>query len=181
MRKGQIRRVNLSLYLTPEQSRADFRAMQQLEQWHRSLNHTDDIDDANMEIRSFHRSIYLAGLQLHQMEPALCRHIAESVGREHLTLTTLMQELVEQKLLPLQLPAPQPETSGEQLDKILQEVAVLKTLLEQQKLAMQQLRLTTKPSNNQEGPRAPTTQEVELDKFDAPTVKMQKIRQKGIF
>lgn len=64
MRKGQIRRVNLSLHLAPEQSRADRRAMQQLQQWHQSVNQSGSIDDSNMEIRAFHRDVYLAGLQL---------------------------------------------------------------------------------------------------------------------
>lgn len=143
MRKGGIRRVNLSLHLTPEKSRADLRAMQQLQRWHQSMNQSDSIDDSNMEIRAFHRNVYLAGLQLHLMDPALCRHVAESLGREHLTPAELLSELQPQEVL-----ADRSDTASEhlsQLHKIREEVAALKPLLEQQKFGLQPLRLAGKP------------------------------------
>lgn len=171
MRKGQIRRVNLSLHLTPEQSHADLRAMQQLQQWHQSVNQSASVDDSNMEIRAFHRDVYLAGLQLFLMDPALCHHVAESLGRENLTLVTLLGELQPE------LKPDAPSAQLEELQKIRDEVAALRPLMEQHKLALQQLRLAAK---NVSAP-APERDNIEVSKVDAPVEKMQKIRQKGIF
>lgn len=171
MRKGQIRRVNLSLHLTPEQSHADLRAMQQLQQWHQSVNQSASVDDSNMEIRAFHRDVYLAGLQLFLMDPALCHHVAESLGRENLTLETLLSELQPE------LKPDVPSAQLEELQKIRDEVAALRPLMEQHKLALQQLRLAAK---NVSAP-APERDNIEVSKVDAPVEKMQKIRQKGIF
>ncbi|MCV2534241.1 hypothetical protein VPX56_02015 [Enterobacter wuhouensis] len=171
MRKGQIRRVNLSLHLTPEQSHADLRAMQQLQKWHQSVNQSASVDDSNMEIRAFHRDVYLAGLQLFLMDPALCHHVAESLGRENLTLETLLSELQPE------LKPDAPSAQLEELQKIRDEVAALRPLMEQHKLALQQLRLAAK---NVSAP-APERDNIEVSKVDAPVEKMQKIRQKGIF
>lgn len=171
MRKGQIRRVNLSLHLTPEQSHADLRAMQQLQQWHQSVNQSASVDDSNMEIRAFHRDVYLAGLQLFLMDPALCHHVAESLGRENLTLEALLSELQPE------LKPDAPSAQLEELQKIRDEVAALRPLMEQHKLALQQLRLAAK---NVSAP-APERDNIEVSKVDAPVEKMQKIRQKGIF
>ncbi|WP_432225297.1 hypothetical protein [Enterobacter wuhouensis] len=171
MRKGQIRRVNLSLHLTPEQSHADLRAMQQLQQWHQSVKQSASVDDSNMEIRAFHRDVYLAGLQLFLMDPALCHHVAESLGRENLTLETLLSELQPE------LKPDAPSAQLEELQKIRDEVAALRPLMEQHKLALQQLRLAAK---NVSTP-APERDNIEVSKVDAPVEKMQKIRQKGIF
>ena len=176
MRKGQIRRVNLSLHLTPDQSRADLRAMQQLQAWHQSMDKAASIDDTNMEIRTFHRNVYLAGLQLHLMDPALCRHVAESLGREELTLAELLGELMPQTV---------DDSSNEQmaqLQKIHAEIAALKPLMEQQKLALQQLRLAGKTAGSPEPERAASgAEERELSEVVAPTEKMKKVRAKGIF
>lgn len=173
MRKGQIRRVNLSLHLTPTQSRADLRAMQQLQKWHQSVDNAASIDDTNMEIRTFHRNVYLAGLQLHLMDPALCRHVAESLGREALTLAELLREL---------MPSETEDSSVEhlaQLQKIHAEIAALKPLMEQQKLALQQLKMAGKMA---EPERAANGKEaLDLSQVDAPTEKMKKVRAKGIF
>lgn len=173
MRKGQIRRVNLSLHLTPTQSRADLRAMQQLQKWHQSVDNAASIDDTNMEIRTFHRNVYLAGLQLHLMDPALCRHVAESLGREALTLAELLREL---------MPSETEDSSAEhlaQLQKIHAEIAALKPLMEQQKLALQQLKMAGKMA---EPERAASGKEaLDLSQVDAPTEKMKKVRAKGIF
>lgn len=179
MRKGQIRRVNLSLHLTPDQSRADLRAMQQLQKWHQSMDKSASIDDTNMEIRAFHRDVYLAGLQLHLMDPSLCHHVAESLGRETLTLAQLLGELTPQESVPEKAV----DTSAEQLAQlqmIRDEVAALKSLLEQQKLTLQQLRMAGKTAAEPER-AASGKEELDLSQVDAPTEKMKKVRQKGIF
>lgn len=103
-----IRRVNLSLHLSPEHSRADLRAMLQLKKWHQALNQTGSHPgDASMEMRRFHRNVYLAGLQLQLLDPQLCSHIAEAMGREALTLNELCSELATAQLLPLLSAKPQ--------------------------------------------------------------------------
>ena len=175
MRKGQIRRVNLSLHLTPDQSRADMRAMQQLQKWHQSMNQSDSIDDTNMEIRAFHRNVYLAGLQLHLLDPSLCHHVAESLGREPQSLAALLSELQ---------PQPQSDAASEQLaelQKIREEIAALRPLMEHQKLALQHLLMAAKTFSPTASERSSGQEEVALSDVDTPTQKMQKVRKKGIF
>jgi hypothetical protein len=210
MRNRQTRRVNLSLHLSPEQSRADLRAMLQLKQWHQALQQGEsDVNDANMAIRRFHRNVYLAGLQLHLLKPQLCSHVAESLGRESLTLESLCGELQQAGLLPgeksaeaeeafsaaqreqllalmgqamQQSPpaAPQAVTSEETV-KLRHEVAELKTLLEQQHLLLQQLRVNGRTAAGPAPARGGQAEEVDLSAVAAPTQKMNKVRQKGIF
>lgn len=126
MSNRHIRRVNLSLHLSPEHSRADLRAMLQLKKWHQELNQAGgNPGDVSMEIRRFHRNIYLAGLQLQLLNPQLCSHVAESMGRETLTLEELCDELVTASLLPAgaapsalpaaEIPAPNIEFSKQQV------------------------------------------------------------------
>ncbi|WP_417315172.1 hypothetical protein [Enterobacter sp.] len=177
MRNGPIRRVNLSLHLTPEQSHADLRAMQQLQQWHQAVGQSASVDDSNMTIRTFHRDVYLAGLKLFLLDPALCHHVAESLGRENLTLEALLGELQPQVQAQ---PQPQPDDASlplAELQHIRDEIAALRPLMEQQKLALQQLRMSAKSSSA----AAPERDNVEVSQVDAPVEKMKKVRQKGIF
>lgn len=213
MRSGQMRRVNLSLHLSPEASRADQRAMMQLKTWHEAVQQAGSgVTEANMEIRRFHRHVYLAGLQLHLLKPQLCSRIAESLGREALTLESLCAELQHDGLLPGEapekttaaatdfsqqqleqmralmkqiLPAPSPAASengaSEETAMLRREVAELKTLLEQQHLLLQQLRVSGRNAGAQDSSRNAQAEEVDLSAVDAPTQKMNKVRQKGIF
>ncbi|MTH46189.1 hypothetical protein [Intestinirhabdus alba] len=278
MSNRQIRRVNLSLHLSPEQSRADLRAMLQLKKWYGSVQRDgSDVNDANMEIRLFHRNIYLSGLQLHLLSPQLCSYIAESLSREELSLDALCAELQQSKLLPVELraggdavgandfsegqlaqmralmaqalesapqaaapvdeaqreetarlrediarlaqllesapqaaapaegaqreetarlrediarlaqllesapqaAAPADDARREETAQLREEVAQLKVLLQQQNLLLQQLRVAGRTTA--EPARSTNTEEVDLSAVDAPTQKMNKVRQKGIF
>ena len=221
MSNRHIRRVNLSLHLSPEHSRADLRAMLQLKKWHQALNQAgSQPGDTTMEMRRFHRNIYLAGLQLQLLNPQLCSHVAESMGREKLTLDELCGELAGAGLLPVSAgPTPTPaaepisptadfskqqlrqmralmsealqrqpapaapdDGSREELSQLRSEVAQLKTLLNQQHLLLQQLRLSGRaPSPAAESMKNGLTEEVDLSTLDAPAQKMKQIRQKGIF
>lgn len=120
MSNRRIRRVDLSLHLSPEQTRADLRAMLELKKWHQALSQAgSNPGDVSMEMRRFHRNVYLAGLQLQLMSPPLCSHIAESLGRDALTLDELCGELASAGLLPVATapstpPVPeQPATGGD--------------------------------------------------------------------
>lgn len=221
MSNRHIRRVNLSLHLSPEHSRADLRAMLQLKKWHQELNQTGSHPgDANMEMRRFHRNVYLAGLQLQLLNPQLCSHVAEAMGREKLTLDELCGELVSAQLLPIppgDAPAPEPATSSddfskqqlrqmralmsealsrqpapvvappdessrEELTLLRGEVAQLKTLLNQQNLLLQQLRMSGRAAAPAaESTKSGQTEELDLSTLGAPAQKMKQIRQKGIF
>lgn len=221
MSNRHIRRVNLSLHLSPEHSRADLRAMLQLKKWHQELNQTgNNPGDANMEMRRFHRNVYLAGLQLQLLNPQLCSHVAEAMGREKLTLDELCGELVSAQLLPIppgDAPAPEPATSSddfskqqlrqmralmsealsrqpapvvappdessrEELTLLRGEVAQLKTLLNQQNLLLQQLRMSGRAAAPAaESTKSGQTEELDLSTLGAPAQKMKQIRQKGIF
>ncbi|AJR00799.1 hypothetical protein F652_2810 [Enterobacteriaceae bacterium bta3-1] len=130
MSKGQTSRVNFSLYLSPTQSQADRQTMSVLQQLHSQLKQSDsDRNDVNMETRQFHRDVYLAGLQLHSLSPQLCHHVAESIGREHLTLNELIKELQQCHLLPITLTESVPEVrenedfSAQQLEQLRQLLA----------------------------------------------------------
>lgn len=124
MSSGQTKRVNLTLHLNPGDSLADLRTVRQLQQWYDSLKPADGKrDDATMEIRRFHRNNYLAGLQLQLLSPKLCQHIAESMGREALTLAELVGELIRCELLPEGTPTGTPardEFSKQQLAQLEQ-------------------------------------------------------------
>jgi len=222
MNNRHIRRVNLSLHLSPEHSRADLRAMLQLKKWHQELNQTGSHPgDANMEMRRFHRNVYLAGLQLQLLNPQLCSHIAEAMGREKLTLDDLCAELVSAQLLPPaqeKVPAlavaPEPtvasddfskqqlrqmralmsdalsrqpapaadDSSREELALLRGEVAQLKTLLNQQNLLLQQLRMSGRSgAAAAENTKSGQAEELDLSTLGAPAQKMKQIRQKGIF
>ena len=210
MSNRQIRRVNLSLHLSPEHSRADLRAMLHLKKWHEETNNAGgNTRDASMEIRRFHRNVYLAGLQLQMLDPQLCSHVAESIGREALTLEDLCLELSEGLLLPITQaqtapPAPEnnPEFSKQQLrqmralmseatqrkDKddgelsaMRSEIAQLKGLLEKQHLLLQQLRMSGRAEPVGESSKANGAQEVALSSLDNPSQKMKQVKQKGIF
>ncbi|MEX3020547.1 hypothetical protein AB4K05_13225 [Kluyvera sp. STS39-E] len=223
MNNRHIRRVNLSLHLSPEHSRADLRAMLQLKKWHQELNQTGSHPgDANMEMRRFHRNVYLAGLQLQLLNPQLCSHIAEAMGREKLTLDDLCGELASAQLLPIpqaEAPAPavapepavssddfskqqlrqmralmsealsrQPaptagdDSSREELALLRGEVAQLKTLLNQQNLLLQQLRMSGRGgAAAAENTKSGQAEELDLSTLGAPAQKMKQIRQKGIF
>ena len=214
MSNRQIRRVNLSLHLSPEHSRADLRAMLQLKKWYGAMQRDGgDVNDANMEIRQFHRNIYLSGLQLHLLNPQLCSHVAESLSREGLSLDALCSELQESNLLPVtlmkgseekvqdfseqlvQMRALLEKTLEKQSDDVLpsedvysheaaklrEEVAQMKVLLQQQNLLLQQMRVTGRTATAAEVTKLANAEEVDLSTVDAPTHKMSKVRQKGIF
>ncbi|MGK8934515.1 hypothetical protein ACRS85_17490 [Pluralibacter gergoviae] len=192
MHSRQIRRVNLSLHLSPEHSRADLRAMQQLKQWHDALLQAgSDVNDVNMQIRRFHRSVYLAGLQLYLMSPPLCSHVAESLGREALTPDALWAEMQRDGLLPdageRPVPAgfnePQlaqmrelmaqavPVDRNETLEALREELAALKAMLAPQA----QSAIAQREAAADDGGATI------IDPDAVPVAKMNKIRQKGIF
>lgn len=199
----QIRRVNLSLHLSPEQSRADLRAMQQLKKWHEDVQQSgDNVSDANMEIRRFHRNVYLAGLQLYLLKPQLCNHIAESLGREAFTLNALCSELQSDGLLSgeaADIAAPdtfserqleqmrvlmtqtlQKQSTHDDPTMLHDEILNLKRLLEQQNLLLQQTRVSESAAVS-EPVKKHVAEEVDLNSVAAPMQKMNKVRQKGVF
>jgi hypothetical protein len=101
MHNSRTKRVNFSLHLRPDDSQADQRAFSELRQWHEGLKQSGrSREDMAMEMRGFHRHVYLAGLQLQRLSPRACGHIAESIGRDSLTLPELMDELSAGGLLP---------------------------------------------------------------------------------
>ncbi|MFM5464676.1 hypothetical protein ACET66_11535 [Aeromonas simiae] len=101
MHKGPVKRINPSIHLNPEQSEADRRAILALQEWYQKLRQSDsERDSINVAMRTFHRSVYLAGLRLHLLSPRLCQHVAESLGRESRSFPELLAELGECGLLP---------------------------------------------------------------------------------
>ena len=192
MHSRQIRRVNLSLHLSPEHSRADLRAMQQLKKWHDALQQAgSDAGEVNMQMRRFHRSVYLAGLQLYLMSPPLCSHVAESLGREALTPDALWSEMQRDGLLEAgKEAAPQafsdaqlaqmrelmaqaiPAGRDDALAALRDEVAALRALLAEK----------APPAAAPCRGEADNDDDTGVIDFDAvPMAKMKKIRQKGIF
>ncbi|HEX4503987.1 MAG TPA: hypothetical protein VH187_22945 [Scandinavium sp.] len=219
MSNGPIRQVNFSLHLRPDSSKADERVLSWLNQWHSDLKQgSDDRNNANMEIRAFHRNVYLAGLQLQLLEPQLCNAIAESISREDMTLPELVGKLVREKLMPEGVPMAavtggkaseftsqqlsqleqllsqhKPEVaaapSGDnglsadqqaEFQRVREELNSLKGVLNQQTRLLQQLQRQG-VSAPAEATKGDGTEESDLSALSAPTEKMQKIKQKGIF
>lgn len=224
MSKGPTRQVNFSLHLRPDTSKADERVIAWLKQWHNDLKQgSEDRNNANQEIRAFHRNVYLAGLQLQLLNPQLCNAIAESIGHEELKLPELIGKLVRDKLLPEGIPmvpaaaagtsATPTEFTGQQLNQLKQllseavpeaaatpvsdnglsaeqlaefkrmhtEMDKLKTVLNQQTRLLQQLQRQGVSAPAESSSRDDGSEESDLTALSAPTEKMQKIKQKGIF
>lgn len=212
MSNRRIRRVDLSLHLSPEQSRADLRAMLQLKKWHQALSQAgSNPGDISMEMRRFHRNVYLAGLQLQLLSPPLCSHIAESLGREALTLEALCSELASGELLPAATAsAPEtPASSGEFSKQQLRQMRALmsdalqrqsvpdeasRQALEQLHSEVAQLKALLDQQNvllqqlrmsgraaEAETAKKGHTETLDVNALNAPTEKMKQIRKKGIF
>ncbi|MCT4716240.1 hypothetical protein MUA01_14850 [Enterobacteriaceae bacterium H18W14] len=130
MSNGQTKRVNLTLHLNPGESQADLRTVAKLTQWHNSLKQdAGERDEAAMQMRAFHRNVYLAGLQLQLLSPQLCHHVAESISREHLTLPELVAELARCELLPEGTPVNAPATEDFSKQQLKQLELLLKKAL----------------------------------------------------
>lgn len=212
MSNRRIRRVDLSLHLSPEQSRADLRAMLQLKKWHQALSQAgSNPGDISMEMRRFHRNVYLAGLQLQLLSPPLCSHIAESLGREALTLEALCSELASGELLPAAT-ASAPEASASSGEFSKQQLRQMRALmsdalqrqsapdeasrqaLEQLHSEVAQLKALLDQQNvllqqlrmsgraaEAETAKKGLTETLDVNALNAPTEKMKQIRKKGIF
>ncbi|WP_313383251.1 hypothetical protein [Pantoea sp.] len=105
--------------------------MLQLKQWHQAIKLQGGTpEDSQMEMRRFHRTLYLAGLQLQLLNPLLCSHIAESLGREGLTLDDLCQELSSAGLLAAGEAAPaEREQAKDSADFSKQQLRQLRALM----------------------------------------------------
>ena len=94
MTDQQARKLNLPLYLNGTLSRSDGEAMVALQQWYEKAQQSCS-GRAELEsmIHSFHRDLYLAGLRLYQINPRLCRQVAETLEQRDMTLEKLAQQL----------------------------------------------------------------------------------------
>lgn len=94
MADQEARKLNLPLYLNATLSKSDGEAMVALQQWYekaqQSCRGRAELDSM---IQVFHRDLYLAGLCLYQINPRLCRQVAETLEQRDLTLETLAQQL----------------------------------------------------------------------------------------
>ncbi|MGL5285966.1 MAG: hypothetical protein ACRC8D_07475 [Aeromonas sp.] len=144
MHKGQGKKLNLSLYLNPQHSRSDERAVEALQEWYLALRREGGSrDDISMTMRSFHRSVYLAGLQLYLLDPRLCHHVAESISREQLGVEELFAELQQCNLLPGESAATSALESGTDGSFSPQQLEQLQLLLGHQLAAQESQRELT--------------------------------------
>lgn len=94
MSNGGARKLNLTLYVNPETSEADRRAVAVLQQWYRQAKQShSERADLDMLVRLFHRDIYMAGLFLYQLSPRLCRSLALANEEPEARIDSLLQQL----------------------------------------------------------------------------------------
>jgi len=192
MPKPQDKKLNLPLYLNPVVSQADRAAMEALQHWYTTAKQNcQQRDELDGIIRGFHRDLYLAGLRLHQINPRLCRHVAEAMEQSDLDAETFSQQLSACGLLP----SPAAETTNEtvdltpltallaeqskQLGSMQDELSQLRKLAEQQARQLQKMKFAS--SAPSPGRKSDGSEEMDVSAMQSQIKQMQKVRAKGIF
>ncbi|KLV06594.1 hypothetical protein ABT56_08155 [Photobacterium aquae] len=93
---NQLKRVNCSLFLDPVNSDADRYAVSIMQRWveeRKQLVENPSAGKALHENLHKHKDIYLSGLFLHLLSPALTRQLATVLSPSNVTMATLGQKL----------------------------------------------------------------------------------------
>lgn len=93
---NQLKRVNYSIFLDPVKSQSDRYAVGVLRQWVQERKELAINPTSGMELHRnlhMHKNIYLSGMYLYLLSPALCDLLATSLGDETVNIEMLKNQL----------------------------------------------------------------------------------------
>lgn len=93
---SQLKRVNYSIYLNPVNSLSDRYAVGVMQKWVNERKSMLDNPDAGMDLHNslhMHKNIYLSGMFLHLLSPALSAGLSTCLGDDTIKMATLKQQL----------------------------------------------------------------------------------------
>lgn len=87
---SQLKRMTFSIYMDPGALESDRYAVGVLQNWYqRARKIQDGAEQFDFSKSRFHKDIYLSGMFMYVLAPNLCKVIANALGPEQVSLTTL--------------------------------------------------------------------------------------------
>jgi len=121
MSSSQLKRVNYSIYLNPVNSLSDRYAVGIMQKWVNERKDMLDNPDAGLDLHNslhMHKNIYLSGMFLHLISPALSAGLATSLGDDSIKMATLKQHFDACGLVIPMAPSQTPDISRQDIDAI---------------------------------------------------------------
>ncbi|WP_299019623.1 hypothetical protein [uncultured Photobacterium sp.] len=118
---SQLKRVNYSIYLNPVNSLSDRYAVAIMQKWVNERKDMLDNPEAGMDLHNslhMHKNIYLSGMFLHLLSPALAAGLSSCLGDDTIKMATLKQHLDACGLVVPMAPGHAPEISRQDIDAI---------------------------------------------------------------
>jgi hypothetical protein len=87
---SQLKRMTFSIYMEPSALESDRYAVGVLQNWYqRARKIQDGTEEFDFSKSRFHKDIYLSGMFMYVLAPNLCKAIANALGPEQVSMTTL--------------------------------------------------------------------------------------------
>lgn len=87
---SQLKRMTFSIYMDPSALESDRYAVGVLQNWYqRARKIQDGAEEFDFSKSRFHKDIYLSGMFMYVLAPNLCKAIANALGPEQVSMTTL--------------------------------------------------------------------------------------------
>lgn len=87
---SQLKRMTFSIYMDPGALESDRYAVGVLQNWYqRARKIQDSSEEFDFSRSRFHKDIYLSGMFMYVLAPNLCKAIANALGPEQVSMTTL--------------------------------------------------------------------------------------------
>ncbi|WP_421199779.1 hypothetical protein [Aeromonas enteropelogenes] len=87
---SQLKRMTFSIYMDPGALESDRYAVGVLQNWYQRARKIQDGSEAfDFSKSRFHKDIYLSGMFMYVLSPNLCKVIANALGPEQVSITTL--------------------------------------------------------------------------------------------
>ncbi len=87
---SQLKRMTFSVYMDPSALESDRYAVGVLQNWYqRARKVQDGSEEFDFSKSRFHKDIYLSGMFMYVLSPNLCKAIANALGPEQVSMTTL--------------------------------------------------------------------------------------------
>lgn len=87
---SQLKRMTFSIYMDPSALESDRYAVGVLQNWYqRARKIQEGTEEFDFSKSRFHKDIYLSGMFMYVLAPNLCKAIANALGPEQVSMTTL--------------------------------------------------------------------------------------------